>query len=202
MINPLVAFNLILFSFFCGAIPTGYLLVRIFKHQDIRDIGSGNIGSTNVRRAAGMGFSLVTQIIDILKGIIPVGIALFLSRNCGFPDEKMFVISAVALASIMGHDFSPFLRFRGGKGVNTTVGAFLLIAPLPVIIGAGVFCVLRIITSIVSIRSLALGLTIAVMTGILRFPPSIILASWIAALLIIVRHFENIQRLLQRNELR
>ena len=197
-----IAFSLISFSFFCGAIPTGYLLVKIFKQQDIRNIGSGNIGSTNVGRAAGIGFSLITQIIDILKGAIPVGIALFLIRQYRFGDEHLWFISAIALASILGHDFSPFLKFRGGKGVNTTIGAFLPLAPIPVLIGIGVFYTLRILTSIVSIRSLTLGLTISIMTGLLGFPPAIIVASWIAALLIIAKHVENIRRFFQDTELK
>jgi len=184
---------LILFSFLCGAIPTGYLLLKFVKHQDIRNIGSGNIGSTNVRRAAGTTLSLITQVIDILKGLIPVAIALALGGQA-------IVSSTVALAAILGHDFSPFLRFRGGKGVNTTIGSFLLLAPIPGIAAIAVYFALRLFTSIVSVRSVALGLTLAVMTGVLGFAPPIVLASWIAALLIILRHTENIQRLLKHNE--
>jgi glycerol-3-phosphate acyltransferase PlsY len=198
----LIAFSLLAFSFFCGAVPTGYLLVKLFKHQDIREIGSGNIGSTNVRRAAGRGFSFVTQIIDILKGVLPVSAALFPHWNYGFRDDHMFVVSAVALASILGHDFSPFLKFRGGKGVNTTIGAFILLAPLPVVMGIGVFYALRFRTPIVSVRSLALGFTISVLTLLLGPPPAVIAASWIASFLIVIRHKDNIQRLLQHNELK
>lgn len=201
MIDFQIVFCLLIASFFCGAIPTGYLLVRVLKRQDIRSVGSGNIGSTNVGRAAGTAASLITQIVDILKGVIPVAVALIFSSRFDFGSAKMNVLAATALASIMGHDFSPFLKFRGGKGVNTTVGAFLLLAPIPVIIGIGVFYILRLTTSIVSIRSLALGFAIAIMTSVLRFPPAIILASWLAALLIVVKHVDNIQRLFRHNEL-
>jgi acyl phosphate:glycerol-3-phosphate acyltransferase len=202
MMNVPVVLCLILFSFFCGSIPTGYLLVKALKRQDIRTIGSGNIGSTNVGRAAGTGASLLTQVIDILKGLIPVALAIILGRHFDFSAAKMTCIAAIALASILGHDFSPFLKFRGGKGVNTTIGAFLLLAPIPVLSGIGVYYALRLITSIVSIRSLALGFTIAVMTAILRLPAAIIFSSWIAALLIVIRHADNTRRLLQHNELR
>lgn len=119
----------LLFSFFCGAIPTGYLLLKFVQHQDIRDAGSGNIGSTNVKRVAGTKLSLVTQIIDILKGLIPVALGLMLIRYFDLSSGKALLSSAIALAAILGHDFSPFLGFRGGKGVNTTIGAFLLLAP-------------------------------------------------------------------------
>ncbi len=199
--NLPIVLCLFLFSFLCGAVPTGYLLVRAVKRQDIRRLGSGNIGSTNVRRAAGGGAALLTQIVDILKGAIPVAITLILGRHFDFGSAKMTALAAIALASILGHDFSPFLRFRGGKGVNTTVGAFLLLVPIPVLIGIGIFFALRLLTSVVSTRSLALGFTMAVMATIWRSPPAIVLASWLAALLIVVRHVDNIRRLLQRKEL-
>jgi glycerol-3-phosphate acyltransferase PlsY len=202
MIHVLLILCLLFISFFCGAIPTGYLLIKIFKHQDIRDIGSGNIGSTNVRRAAGATFATTTQVIDILKGVIPVGIAIALSRHIEFGMDKMIVFSAVALVSILGHDFSPFLGFRGGKGVNTTSGAFLLLAPIPVISGVVVFYALRILTSIVSIRSLALGITIALMTEILGLPRAVVIASCIAAFLIVIRHIDNVRRLIRHHELK
>jgi acyl phosphate:glycerol-3-phosphate acyltransferase len=202
MMNFPIVLCLLIFSFFCGAIPTGYLLVKFLKHQDIRTIGSGNIGSTNVGRAAGKGASLITQIIDIIKGVIPVAVTLILSRHFDFGAAKMAVIAAIALASILGHDFSPFLKFRGGKGVNTTIGAFLLLSPISVLAGIGIYYALRLITSIVSIRSLALGFAIAVMAWILRLPSAIIFAAWTAALLIVLRHADNIRRLRQNNELR
>jgi acyl phosphate:glycerol-3-phosphate acyltransferase len=201
MMNLPVVLCLFIFSFFCGSIPTGYLLVKALKHQDIRTIGSGNIGSTNVGRAAGTRASLITQVIDIIKGLIPVALALILSRDFDFGAAKMTCIAATALASILGHDFSPFLKFRGGKGVNTTIGAFLLLAPIPVLTGIGVYYALRLITSVVSIRSLALGFTIAIMAAILRLPSAIIFSSWIAALLIVIRHADNLRRLRQHSEL-
>jgi acyl phosphate:glycerol-3-phosphate acyltransferase len=187
-------------AFFCGAIPTGYILMKAVKHQDIRKIGSGNIGSTNVERAAGAGLALMTQCIDIAKGLFPVAIALALSRHVDFGSGKAIIFSAVALAAIAGHDFSPFLGFHGGKGVNTTIGAFLLIAPIAVIVSIGIFYLLRFITPIVSIRSLALGVTLAIMTRVCGLNPAVVYASWIAALLIIFRHIDNIQRLLKGTE--
>ncbi len=190
----------LLLSFFCGAIPTGYLLLKFVQHQDIRDFGSGNIGSTNVKRVAGAKLSLVTQAIDILKGLIPVALCLMFIRHFDLSGGNAMLASAIALAAILGHDFSPFLGFRGGKGVNTTIGAFLLLAPIAVIAAIGVFYALRLVTSIVSPRSLALGITLAIMTGICRLAPEIIGAAWIAALLIVFRHSENIDRLMKHRE--
>ena len=196
-----LAVCLVIFSFFFGAIPTGYLVVRALKRQDIRRIGSGNIGSTNVARAAGSGASLITQLVDIAKGVIPVAIALTISKDFDFGGARINLLTAIALASILGHDFSPFLKFRGGKGVNTTVGAFLLLAPIAVMIGIGVFYLLRLLTPIVSVRSLALGFVIALTSSILRLPPAIILGSWISAFLIVFRHLDNIRRLFRHSEL-
>jgi acyl phosphate:glycerol-3-phosphate acyltransferase len=202
MTNLPIVICLILFSYFCGAIPTGYLLVKALKHQDIRTIGSGNIGSTNVGRAAGPGASLITQIIDIIKGLIPVALALILSRHFDFGAAKMTAVAVIALASILGHDFSIFLKFRGGKGVNTTIGAFLPLAPIPVLAGIGVYYALRPATSIVSIRSLALGFSIAVLAAIMKLPSAIVVSSLLAAILIVIRHADNIRRLRSHNELR
>jgi glycerol-3-phosphate acyltransferase PlsY len=199
-VNLSIIICLFLFSFFCGAIPTGYLLLKAVKHQDIREIGSGNIGSTNVKRAAGTRMSLITQIIDILKGLIPVAIGIALNRNFDIAGGRMLILSGTALAAVLGHDFSPFLGFRGGKGVNTTIGAFLLLAPLAVISAIVVFYALRLITPVVSLRSLILGITLAIAAVICGLPPEVIGASWIAAILIFVRHIENIQRLIKHQE--
>ena len=198
--NPLAIACLFLFSFFCGSIPTGYLLLKAARNQDIRTLGSGNTGSTNVRRAAGAGLALITQIADIAKGLIPVAIAIGISRHFDFGSAAAIVPPAVALAAILGHDFSPFLGFHGGKGVNTTAGVFLLIAPIPTLIAAGAYFALRLATPIVSIRSLALGLVLAVTTTVFGSAPAIIAAAWIAALLIIIRHIENIKRLARHKE--
>jgi len=109
--------------------------------------------------------------------------------------------SATAFAAILGHDFTPYLGFRGGKGVNTTIGAFLLLAPIPVIGGISVFYLLGLVTPIVSIRSLALGIAIPVIASLLRMPEAIIIASILAAFMLFLRHYSNIKRLLSGSEL-
>ncbi len=199
--NSLLILVFLCGAFFCGAIPTGYLLVKHWKHCDVREIGSGNIGSTNVRRAAGRGISTLTQLGDILKGVVPVAIAMVAIPRLDLGVNPHIVISLTALAAISGHDFTPFLRFRGGKGVNTTLGAFLPIAPIPVVGAVCVFYLLRLVTPLVSIRSLALGVTIPVLAGLFRLPIVIVLASSAAAGLIVLRHTDNIKRLVAGAEL-
>jgi len=188
-------------AFLIGGIPFGYLLVKKHKDIDIRKIGSGNIGSTNVRRAAGAALSKITQILDILKGMIPVAAVLVLSRHIRTGLEETMLWSATAFAAILGHDFTPYLGFRGGKGVNTTIGAFLLLAPIPVLGGISIFYLLGLVTPIVSIRSLALGISIPVIAVLLKMPGAIILASCLAAVMLFLRHHSNIKRLLTGHEL-
>jgi glycerol-3-phosphate acyltransferase PlsY len=199
--NILIILAFVCWAFLCGSIPTGYLLVKHFKHLDVREIGSGNIGSTNVRRAAGLGISLLTQLGDILKGSVPVAIAMVATDHLDLGVNPHIVTSLTALAAIAGHDFTPFLRFRGGKGVNTTIGAFILIAPFPVIGAICLFFLLRLVTPIASVRSLALCVSIPVLAALLHHPIAIVLTSSAAAALTTLRHIDNIKRLVAGTEL-
>lgn len=190
----------VLFSFLCGAIPTGYLLVQKYCGIDIRTKGSGNIGSTNVKRVAGSKVSAICQGVDIAKGLVPVTFAIYLAGTIKLPIEKNTFFSIAAIAAVIGHNYTPFLGFNGGKGVNTTLGAFILIAPIPTIFGVVMHYFLRIFTDIVSIRSIALGLTIPIACTIMHFPKSIILSATVAAIIMIFRHKDNLIRLIQGTE--
>lgn len=189
-----------IFSLLCGSIPTGYLLTKKLCQIDIRTKGSGNIGSTNVKRIAGTKISIITQIIDILKGVMPVVLGLYLVKNINLQLPTNTFISIIAIAVILGHDYTPFLKFNGGKGVNTTIGAFILIAPIPTLIGVAVHFILRLFTSIVSIRSIAIGLTIPIMCIIMNSPCAIILSATIACILMIVKHKDNLARIIHNEE--
>jgi len=182
-------------SFLTGAIPSGYLLVSKFKRIDIRTVGSGNIGSTNVRRAAGNRLALATQFIDILKGCITVLIAFIIENHFWNDSNSETILSLIALLTILGHDFSPFLFFKGGKGVNTSIGAFIVIAPIPVLIGIMIYYLTRLFTPIVSIRSITLGISLPVTAFLLNSNHSIVISLCLAALLILLRHHTNINRL-------
>ncbi len=109
-------------SYLLGSIPFGLVLVKFVKGIDLRDIGSGNIGTTNVIRAAGKKFGALTFLLDLSKGLIPVIIAKFMSTS------NIFVV-LVGLAAILGHIYSVFLKFKGGKGVATTIGVFFALSP-------------------------------------------------------------------------
>lgn len=187
-------------SFLCGSIPTGYLLTKKFCGIDIRTKGSGNIGSTNVKRIAGAKVSLMTQVVDILKGMLPVALGIYLTKNMELPLAADTYLSIIAIAAILGHNYTPFLNFRGGKGVNTTLGAFVLIIPIPTLIGVAVHFILKVATSIVSIRSIAIGITIPIVCIIMKSSSSIIIATLIACILMIVRHKDNLIRLMKKEE--
>ncbi|OOM10395.1 glycerol-3-phosphate 1-O-acyltransferase PlsY [Clostridium saccharobutylicum] len=190
----------IIISFLCGSIPTGYLLTKKFCKIDIRTKGSGNIGSTNVKRIAGTKISIMTQIIDILKGIIPVALGLYLIRTISLPISSDILIGIIAITVILGHNYTPFLKFNGGKGVNTTLGAFVLIAPIPTLTGVAIHFILRLFTSIVSIRSIAIGVTIPVMCIIMKYSVAIVISATVACILMIVRHKDNLIRIINNEE--
>lgn len=189
-----------LVAYLSGSIPTGYLLVKKLCGIDIRTMGSGNIGSTNVKRVAGSKISILTQVIDILKGFLPVALGIIIYPLVQGTIEKEFYLSLIALSAILGHNFTPFLGFNGGKGVNTTLGAFVLITPLAVFSAVAVYFMLRTLTSIVSIRSLCLGLTLPVVSIISGQRLSVIIITFIAFLIMVLRHKENIQRLINKEE--
>ena len=190
----------LIISFLCGSIPSGYLIVKKFKEIDIRATGSGNIGSTNVRRAAGKKLSAMTQAMDVAKGLLPVLISMIIFKSFDVDMERNYFIALNAFFAILGHDYTPFLNFNGGKGVNTTLGAFLFIEPISVFSGLAVYFALRPVTSIVSIRSMTLGAVIAMVTFLKGAPQGSVIFTALAAVLIIWRHKENIKRLVKGHE--
>ena len=200
--NTAIIASTLIFAFLCGSIPVGYLVVKKTKGVDIRKYGSGNIGSTNVRRIAGRKASVVTQIGDILKGAIPVTVALILGRVYSLPIGDDTFACAAALAAILGHDFTPFLRFQGGKGVNTSLGGFIVIATFPTLIAAAVYLVVRISTRIVSLSSISAAIVLPIAALGFGMASPVIVCSAIAGLLLVVRHKSNIARLLKGEEAR
>lgn len=192
----------IIVSFLCGSIPTGYIIMKKFYGIDIRTKGSGNIGSTNVKRIAGLKTAVLTQAGDVIKGLVPVALAMYISHIVVLPVPSEVYLCLVAMAAVLGHDYTPFLSFNGGKGVNTTLGAFFLLSPFSIALGVLMYFVLKKATDIVSIRSLALGITIPLTCIILKKPLAIIITSTLACILMIYRHKDNIKRLAHHEELK
>lgn len=189
-------------SYLLGSIPFGYLLVRIFHGEDVRQSGSGNIGATNVSRKSPM-LGVFTLLLDALKGAAPVMLAHFLSGRMDTGATLYSAMSLAAFFAVAGHMFPIWLRFRGGKGVATGLGSFLLIAPKAVLLAAGIFLVVVLAFRYVSMASIIAVAAFPVLAWLLREYGG----DWwalafmsLASLLIVVRHRHNIRRLLAGTE--
>lgn len=198
-----VGFGLIVLAYFLGAIPFGLIVARAFGVADIRDTGSGNIGATNVFRAAGGKAAALVFAFDIGKGIIPVYLAGQIVQTL-MPSD-LFMVTCAATA-VLGHIFPVYLRFRGGKGVNTALGSLIILMPQEVGIALVVFTLIVMLTRYVSLGSLlaALSLVTAVLFEklVLQMPVSntYLVVSATLAVLIFLTHRKNIGRLLSGTE--
>ena len=186
------------FSYLLGSIPFGYLLVRAFRGQDVRQTGSGNIGATNVSRTS-PGLGALTLVLDALKGITAVIVTRML-----FPGHNTLQ-GAAALFAIIGHMFPVWLRFRGGKGVATGLGSFVVLTPKTILVMFAIFVVIFLAfryVSLASIVTVALFPLLAWILGPYRDAPQMLALIAAASLLIIAKHYENIRRLLAHTESR
>jgi glycerol-3-phosphate acyltransferase PlsY len=184
---PLLA---LVVAYLVGGIPFGYLLVRLKSGQDVRSMGSGNIGATNVLRTSGRWVAVATLVLDIAKGFFAVWLA---ARLTG---DSVTWTSLAALAVMAGHAYPVFLKFRGGKAVASFVGAFLYLTPIPLLATLVVFVIVVAATRHISMGSIiaAAGLPLAIWL-IMHPPAPVILASLTAAVFIVSRHRSNIQRI-------
>ncbi len=196
----------IIIGFILGSIPFGKIIASL-KGIDITKEGSGNIGATNVFRTVGKVWGVVVLLLDALKGAIPTIIVkyLYTTKTISFNFPEVYVF--VGLAAILGHMFSPFLLFRGGKGIATSLGVFLVLTPLGILIGVITFAIFVVIFRIVSISSIAAA--ISVFTYLLvsnvynmTFMENYVLLAltFIVMLFIIIKHIPNIKRILKGEE--
>jgi glycerol-3-phosphate acyltransferase PlsY len=177
-------------SYFIGGLPFGYWFVRIAYGKDIRMMGSGNIGATNVHRTAGGKAGLIVLILDICKGLIAVWLADLTTHG------NPWGLALAAAAVMLGHCYPIFLNFRGGKAVACFLGAFVYIAPLAILIVILLFIGVLLTTRYVSLASIIAALFFPVVMWFVAHPPYPILGvSIFAALLIVFRHRANIARL-------
>ena len=187
--------GLLLASYLLGSVPTAYLVARWVKGTDIRTVGSGNVGATNAMRAVGPWAGVVVLLIDGLKGALPARWPDLVTP--GAPNSWAF---ACALAAVLGHNFPCFLRFRGGKGVATTLGALIGAQPHLALIALTTWFAVFLPTRYVSLASMAAGVSIPLGQLALRRAPSEIALGAVLAALILVRHKTNWQRLRQGTE--
>ena len=189
-------------AYLLGSIPFGYILVRIFRKEDIRTTGSGNIGATNVVRSGAKGLGILTLLLDLLKAFAAVKIAQhFAPGTPGFPSD-LAVLAGVA--AVLGHVFPIWLRFKGGKGVASALGVFIAIAPLAALCALGVFIVVFALTRYVSLASILAAVMMPVFC-LLWMPdrsPVFVGGVIFLSLLVIAKHHANIARLMQGKESR
>lgn len=196
-------------GYLLGSIPFGYLLVRIFRGEDVRQSGSGNIGATNVSRKS-PALGVLTLLLDALKGTCAVLLAnkVFMRAAPGNVDASLYpALSLVALCAVLGHMFPVWLRFRGGKGVATSVGAFALLVPRATLGAFVIFVVVALVSRYVSLASISAAVGLPVLAwfslrhrnseGLLTLLPIAITSA-----LVIVKHHANIRRLLAGTESR
>ncbi len=183
---------LLVFAYLFGGIPWAYLLTRLITHKDIRQIGSGNVGATNAFRAGGWKVGVPTLLLDVFKGAFPtfLGLQFF----------DLHTALAAGVFAVVGHTFTPFLGFRGGKGVATAVGAFSILAPLPLLLGVLVWLLVLALFRYVSLASMVGAFTVAITVPIFVKDTLLTVATLFTAVVIILRHHGNIRRLFKKEE--
>ena len=205
MVMPLAILLIVAASYLFGSIPTGYLLMRLFRHQDIRSFGSGNIGATNVLRSGGKGLGAATFVLDVLKGAASVLLGGLLAAALMPAMPHRDAQALAALCAVLGHMFPIWLRFRGGKGVATGFGVFLVAAHWAALAAIGLFALVFAFTRYVSLASIVGAASFpffAWLTVRGERPWFFIAVQAAVALLIIAKHHQNIRRLLAGTESR
>ncbi len=183
----------LMLSYVLGSVPTGLWLGLWLRGIDIRKQGSGNIGATNTMRSLGKLYGLAALVFDVFKGWLPV--ILFARLH-----SWEYLPVACGMAAILGHTFPIFLWFRGGKGVATSAGVFLGLAPMPMMVGAAVFFAVVAATRMVSAGSVAAAAAMSVAVFLFDIPWPVRWFTLAAAALIILRHHGNIRRMLRHEE--
>lgn len=176
-------------AYLAGSIPTGYWLGKTWKGVDVRQLGSGNLGATNVFRVLGQGPGAITLAIDILKGFVSVWITK------RFYPEPLSISLFAGLCAILGHTTSLFVRFRGGKGVATSAGVFLALLPVPSLAALASFLLVFGLSHYVSLGSLSGALVLAVSSFLLAAPPVLSWSATAIAGFVFWTHRANIRRL-------
>jgi glycerol-3-phosphate acyltransferase PlsY len=197
-------------AYLLGSIPFGYLLVRIFSGEDIRQTGSGNIGATNVVRSGAKGLGIATLALDAIKGALAVGLAALVAGSkynlCGDFFQHpcapaLRLMSLAAICAVLGHVFPVWLRFKGGKGVATALGAFCVLFPKVILVSLVIFILVVAITRYVSLGSILGAIAFPVAAYFMQNADwlSLFLASGVS-LIIVLKHHQNISRLLAGTE--
>jgi glycerol-3-phosphate acyltransferase PlsY len=189
-------------AYLLGSIPFGFVLVRLFLKEDIRTQGSGNIGATNVVRSGAKKLGILTLVLDAFKGFFAVWLASRIAL-AAVPHQNATALAA--LCAILGHIYPVWLRFKGGKGVATALGAFLALAPYAALAGVVVFIAVFAISKYVSLASILSAIAFPIFAMLLphaSYGPWLIAVIVIVPIIVIAKHHQNIARLLNGTEYR
>ncbi len=199
-------------AYFLGSIPFGFILVRLFLKQDIRATGSGNIGATNVARSGAKDLALATLLLDCGKGVLAVMLAAIFGARVleryspitqPLSQSISYITALAALFAVVGHVFPVWLKFKGGKGVATAVGAFGVLAPRAVLVVVAIFAIVLLLFRYVSLASMVSAALFPFATYVLyrnMRSPYISAALSATCAIIIIKHHQNIRRLIAGNE--
>ena len=180
---------LVAFGYVLGSLSFATILVRLTTGKDIRKEGSGNAGATNVLRSHGKGLGLAVALLDIGKGALAVWLVTLVTADSRYA-------AAAGVAAVLGHVFPVFYGFRGGKGVATAVGAFLVLAPLPTLVCVGVFVLIVAVTRYVSLGSVVSVALLPPLAGLLfHAGEPVVLAGSVVAVIVTFKHIGNLKRL-------
>jgi acyl phosphate:glycerol-3-phosphate acyltransferase len=192
------AILLILLSYLIGSISTGVVLSKLFGQGNLQKEGSKNIGATNVSRLMGKKWGVLTLLGDMVKGMIPIWVGWWLIG--GETEFGLIIICLIALAAFLGHLFPVYLGFKGGKGVATALGIFALIAPKALLIAVPIFILVVFIWKYVSLGSLIAAASFPIILILFGYHIYLVLLSAIIASGVILKHKENIRRLIKGEE--
>jgi len=181
-------------AYLIGGIPFGFLIVRLTTGRDVRSLGSGNIGATNVLRTTGRAVAIVTLLLDIAKGFVAVWLANRLTHQS--THYSLWAMSLATLAVMFGHAYPVFLKFHGGKAVASFVGAFFYLTPLPLLAVLIVFVIVVAATGHISLGSILAAGTFPFAVWLIIHPPTpVMLAALIGGAFVVYRHKENVERI-------
>lgn len=190
------AAGIVVLAYLIGSIPFSFLIVKLVAHKDVRRVGSGNVGATNAMRAAGKGAGVLALLLDLAKGIV----AVLIARRLGAPP---ILVGAAAVAAMVGHCYPVWLGFRGGKGVATSAGALGALAPSALLLALAAFAVVVAWKRYVSLGSIVAAalFPLCILTvqgaGWEARDPWMLIAAALIALIVIVKHRSNLERLRQ-----
>lgn len=200
MIKVLNIINAALISYIIGSIPTSYIIAKLLRGIDLREYGSGNIGATNLIRVAGKTPGIIALLLDVAKGVVAVVLLTSIYYRPQLVISQPLFMVMIGLCAVSGHIWTIFLRFKGGKGVATTIGVFIGLTPLVTTLGLLVWLIIVLLFKYVSLASLVMAASLPFLMIIFNQPIEYLILSITLCIFIYYKHRSNIRRLIDKTE--